>query len=231
MPTIEDMFQKYVDHKLQLARRLGNGDCGGTYSDACILTAALLSGISADLWPGTGRDRRRFVELWVQYAPAALAPSNVSVPLLVRRLRDSGRHNEADQVSRVRPRAFGPGRDAKVLVSDDVDVAEGDIIAACSTLSLKDVRARSYPVVFYEHIRSTLIHEYHLDNVAVGVPMTERHAAAISYSNISAGHGIERRIHFHLDWLLELAAGIADSAKLDITKRPLEAPGRWWIQG
>src|SRR5438874_11300841 len=88
-------FQRYVKHKLDMAGRLGSGECGGEYSDACVLISALLSGIAADLFPGTGMDRRRFVETWVRYARPDLGASNISVPLLARRLRRKGEDTRA----------------------------------------------------------------------------------------------------------------------------------------
>ena len=163
-------FQGYVDHKLDMARRLGSGECGGEYSDACVLISALLSGIAADLFPGIGMDRRRFVETWVRYGRADLRPSSISVPLLARRLRRKGKHAEAAAIEKLRPDSFGPGYASKVLIGDQVDVPEDVVLGACPTLTQKDVRDRSYPVVFYEHVRSTLVHEFHLDNRATWRP-------------------------------------------------------------
>ena len=225
-----ERFQRYVDHKLQLASKLGSGECGGEYSDACVLISALLSGIAADLYPGTGMDRRRFVETWMRYGRPDLSPGNVSLPLLVRRLRRKGKHKEALAIEKLRPGSFGPGHESQVLTGANVDVPEDALIRACPTLTLRAVRDRSYAVVFYEHVRSTLVHEFHLDNRAAAVPMASEDSR-VSYVNVVHAGSIQRRIHFHLPWLIALARSIADGAKEDIRRRPLPLPTRWWIDG
>ncbi len=55
-------FQAWVQGRIALAERLNEGECGGSYGDAMLVLSALLSGRAADLWPGKGKDRRRFVE-------------------------------------------------------------------------------------------------------------------------------------------------------------------------
>src|SRR5437016_5234657 len=78
--TISDI----VDSELAVAAALEAGGCGGDYLHGAILTTALLSGMASDLWPGKGKDKKRFVELWVSY----LEPDArlVSLPLLVQSL-------------------------------------------------------------------------------------------------------------------------------------------------
>jgi hypothetical protein len=57
-----DGFRDWVRVRISLAKRLNPGGCGGSYGDAMLVLSALLSGRAADLWPGKGKDRRRFVE-------------------------------------------------------------------------------------------------------------------------------------------------------------------------
>lgn len=232
MTSQPSQYAKYVDHKLSLAARLGGGDCGGDYSDACILVAALISGIAADLWPGASKDRRRFVETWVRHGIGDANAIRISIPLLARRLRRKERFAEATSVEAMRPAAFGAGNASKILTGEQVDATESEVMQACSTLSLRDIRDRSYPVVFYEHVRSTLVHEYHLDSRSAAVPMTEQ-TAAVSYVNVITDDGInsKRRIHFHLPWLIELARSIAASAQAQMPSRPLATPTPWWLEG
>jgi hypothetical protein len=117
-----------------------------------------------------------------------------------------------------------------VLTDLDVDLPEADVRGASNLLTLKDVRDRSYPVVFYQHVRSTLVHEFHLDNRASGVPMTTRDAA-VSYVNVLEKGRKQRRIHFHLPWIIEIARSVAQGAEVDLKKRPLPVPSSWWIDG
>src|SRR5512138_640924 len=72
----------FVERKIVVAQALDRGECGGSYAEACIIMASVISGIASDLWPGKGLDRKRFVELWARYADPALSPNLISVPLL-----------------------------------------------------------------------------------------------------------------------------------------------------
>src|SRR5438874_2037413 len=100
--------------------KLGAGECNGSYSDACVLLSALLSGIAAELWPGTGIDRVRFVELWARYADLHLAPTRLSIPFLRQFLRKSERWSEAKALEDARPSMFGLGHGTLVLCGDAV---------------------------------------------------------------------------------------------------------------
>jgi hypothetical protein len=227
-----EVFNRFVDHKLTVAGRLAAGECGGDYSDGSILLAALISGVAADLWPGPHMDRRRFVETWVRYGDVVLHPTRISVPLLLRRLRRKNRLAEATAREGIRPKCFGSGYSSKVLIGDDVDADESEILQACPALAVREVRDRSYPVIFYKHVRSTLVHEYHLDNRAAGTPMTDAEAS-VSYVNVEATAGgvSQRRIHFHFPWLSEVARSIALRATVDLPSRPLAKPAPWWLEG
>jgi hypothetical protein len=224
-------FSTYVDKKLALAHALNEGQCGGDYSDACVVISTLLSGIAADLWPGEGIDRKRFVEVWVCYADPKLFPLRVSVPLLVRGLRNRKQFKGAQEVQLFRPNCFGAGYETRVLTGDD-DADELDVLQACPSLKADFVRNRTYPVVFYEHIRCDLVHENHLGTRAAGVPMTVR-PAAVSYVNVldprAPGHS-QRRIHFHLPFLEDVARSVATNAEADLHKAPLPkpTPNGWW---
>jgi hypothetical protein len=196
------------------------------------LLSSIVSGVSADLWPGTGFDRRRFVETWVRYSGQSSAEVLISVPLLVRRLKKNNRLAEATKIQAMRPKMFGPGFDTKILVGDEVDAPEAEVLLAASSLTAKDVRDRAYPTVFYEHVRSTLVHEYHLDSRSASVPMTAR-PVSVSYVNRADPNKqvVQRRIHFHLPWLIEMVRSIATNAISDPTPRPLAKPKKWWIEG
>ena len=230
MTTSFDGFRRYVNHKIKLAEALHAGECGGEYSDACVILASVVSGISADLWPGKAIDRVRFVETWVRYADSKLLPNRISVPLLVRRLKRKGMVSEAAAIEKAIPGSFGGGNTAKVLTGDmDLDEAAMQTIAG---VGLKAIRDRAYPAVFYEHVRSTLVHESHLDNRASAFPMTDQ-TAGVSYVNVLDKKTMtsQRRIHFHFPWLVELVRSIAANVEKDLPTRPLSQPPKWWIQG
>jgi hypothetical protein len=217
-------YQRYVDARLAVAEALGNGAGGGDYSDACTLIAALISGIAADLWPGEGKDRKRFVELWSRHASSAIDPNMISVPLLRRWLRENGRIAESEDLAKARPKVFGGGYNSRVVTSAESDMTEAEVQRLCPSLTLRQIRDWSYPVIFYAHVRSPLVHEAHLGDRAAGAPMTERDEVAVSYVNRSG----TRQLHFHLPWLIEIARSIAHAAEPSVNPRPLPDPSRWW---
>jgi hypothetical protein len=222
----------FVQKKLVVAQCLDNGGCGGGYGEAVLVVAGLLGGISADLWPGKRIDRPRFVELWSQYADPTHGPNRISLPLLVARLRETGRDAEAAALETFRPHVFGPGYHSRIVTADDVDLTEAEILGLCPTLAVVDVRASSYGAVFYEHVRSAIVHEFHFGTQAVGVPMTDRQAD-VSYSNYLDRHtrAHSRRIHFHMPWLVSLADSVAANADPVLPSAPLPNPSPWWING
>lgn len=222
-----------VERRLGVALALAKGQCGGSYSDACILISSIVSGIAADLWPGPSIDRRRFIEAWAQYADPTLSPLLVSTPLLAESLRQAGRSAEAEVLEALRPLAFGPGHRSRVVIGPDVDMSEQEILTACPGLTLHMVRAQSYPAVFYSHVRSALVHEYHLGDAATTWPMTERESG-VSYANVVDSRSPSRQyrqIHYHIPWLADMVQSIARSAESSIASAPLPPPLRWWGDG
>jgi hypothetical protein len=226
MPIVD-----FVEQKIRVAQALNGGECGGSYAEACIIVSAVLSGIASDLWPGEGLDRRRFVELWARYADPGMSPNLVSVPLLIRWLREQGRSSEAQSIEAARPHTFGPGYSDRVLTEADVDMAETEVASLCSSLTLAEIRRNSYGAVFYGHVRSALVHEYHFRDSAAGWPMTER-AAWVSYVNrLDPGFGSLRQIHYHMEPLAELVRSVAFNVAPVVDKRPLPEPAQWWVFG
>lgn len=229
---MQQSLMPFVARKLTVVRDLDSGGCGAGYGEAVLVTAGLLSGMAADLWPGTGIDRVRFIELWSQYADGGHRANRVSVPLLVTWLKREGRPLEARQIESARQGAFGGGNQSRVLISDDVDLEESAVLLTCPSLTLKEVRQFSYGTVFYSHVRSAMVHEFHFDGTAVGVAMTERDAD-VSYSNRldRRTRTTERLIHFHMPWLIELTRGIVRTIDPLLAAAAPPRPATWWIQG
>lgn len=102
-------FMEIVERKLNVAIALNAGQCNGSYQEATLLLSGIVSGLAADIWCGKGIDRRRFVEIWVQYADASLNPARISIPLLVGDLDRRRRTPEAEALRKSRPVAYAPG--------------------------------------------------------------------------------------------------------------------------
>jgi hypothetical protein len=222
----------FAQKKLTVAQCLDGGGCGAGYGEAVLVVAGLLSGISADLWPGKRIDRARFVELWSQFSDPGHQPNRISVPLLVQHLKETGRTSEATKIEAVRSRMFGGGHASRVLIADDVDATEAEIRTLCQTLTASDVREFSYGAVFYAHVRSAIVHEFHFGANATGVPMTERQAD-VSYANRLDRHTrVSRRlIHFHMPWLVSLVDSLAANVDAVLSTAPLPKPSTWWVEG
>ncbi len=219
----------FIERKLGVAKALNDGGCGGDYADACLIIATLISGVAADIWPGENIDRKRFIEVWVKHAEPALRPNRVSLSLLVRRLRKHHRTSEAQAVEAMRPAAF-KGANAYRLLTGDDDADVQEVRTQCASISEEFVRNRTYPVIFYEHVRSDLVHENHFGARVSGAAMVSG-SSAISYANKSdlnaLGDPPQRLIHFHMPWLIEVARSIATNAQVDVATPP-QVPAKWW---
>jgi hypothetical protein len=198
------------------------------------LLSALLSGISAELWPGKGIDGRRFVELWVRFCPNELHPIYISVPLLRRYLLETGREDDAKVLEDRRPDIFNLGYGSLVLRGGDVDLPESEILKLPLTITRKTVRSYSYPAVFYRHIRSNLVHEYKLSEEAASHRAT-RMDANVSYVNrvdVNARELSRRLIHFHIEWLEKVTRAIATKVVRHVDGyETLSPPDPWWLDG
>lgn len=228
-----------VERKLKVAEALAEGQCGGSYADGCILLSCIISGIAADLWPGKGIDKKRFIEVWARYADELLSPLFVSTPLLVSELGRDKRFREVEMIEALRPQALGRGYDDLVVTSAEVDMSEHEVLAQCPQLTLGEVRAHSYPAAFYQHVRSTLVHEYHLGDSAAIWSMTAREAR-VSYVNVADWSDESddydelreyRQIHYHIPWLIKLLRSIAIRSGSPLRSAPLPRPSWWWIEG
>lgn len=230
-----------VDRPLRVAAQLNDGGCGGTYAEACLVIAGVMSGLSALVWPGTGIDRARFVETWIRFGvPTEPTTARLSLPLLRHTLCD-GHEADADALERMRPGMFGFGYSTRVVTGDEVDADEAEIAGTFPHLEKRLLRRHSYPAVFYEHVRSQLVHEYSFEGFATAYPMTSKPDPGVSYSNTTRmlyGDDGEvmldastREIHFHVDWLIRLAHAIARAVDQQVPNGGLPRPAAWWLHG
>lgn len=199
-----------------------------------MLLSHLISGMAADVWPGEGFDKKRFVELWSIHSDPTLGPTKISVPLLVQSLHKTGETASAEKIEAFRPEMFGPGYATRVLTGDDVDMSEKETLAIIPTMSVLKIRSFSYGAVFYKHVRSGLVHEFHLTESATQYPMTRRVATSVSYSNQRSQvdtYAVKRLIYFDFLWLMEVARSMA--SHFDSSAGPAEhsQPPQWWIEG
>lgn len=170
---------QWVERKVGIARQLHNGGCGAGYAEAVMVLCAAISALAAEVWPGTGKDRARFVQLLVECSPKELDATRLSIPLLVGGLAQSSLKAEAASVQD-RFLRFDPSR---VLTGEEVDQHENEIRSLYPTLSAKFLRRFSYANLLYEEVRSAYVHEYSPGGRADSWSMTSKEGASISYVN------------------------------------------------
>jgi len=222
----------FINRKIEAAMMLGNGQCNGDYSDACVLLSALLSGIAAELWPGKDHiDGKPFVELWARYTDPNLEPVLISVPFARQFLRKSQRYNDVEAIEKARPDMFGLGHSGRILLGSDVDMNEVDLLKI-TTLTSHEARQHSYPAIFYKHVRSNLAHEYKLSAEAASHFLTRREAN-VSYNNrvdMTEAEVTRRLIHFHVEWIAKITRSIASNVAVFVdANETIPRPARWWI--
>ncbi len=200
--------------------------------DACLIISGLVSAVTSLVWPGDGIDKKRFVEGWVQFSAGVDGARNVSVPLLRHSLREDGRGAEANKLEGWRMNMFGVDDCALVLTGKEVDADEAVVSAVCPSIEHTLLRRYAYPTIFYEHVRCKLVHEGALDGSATAHPMTTQEAD-VSYENrlVRLPGDMERRIHFHVAWLIDLTRTIARNADAALAAGPVQRPAKWWLKG
>lgn len=221
----------WVQERIALAKRLNEGECSGYYGDAMLILSALLSGLAADLWPGKGKDRRRFVEAWSTLSSPELNAAAISVPFLLDFLDGEGQLDLAEEVRATRPGALAPW-DSLVVTGERVDQSEDELAALDPQLTPKVLRRFSYGSVFYEHVRSGYTHEYHTTESARPHPQTSE-PAPVSYVNVLRRPDLRRSrpIHFDVAWVAEVVKSVSASVMASNRNRSLPDPRTWWIDG
>jgi hypothetical protein len=215
----------WVKKKLIIASSLNKGELGGGYAEAIIILCAIISALSAEVWPGKSIDQKRFVELLKEFVNIVPSPKQISIPLLIGYLRDNSRVSEADRLQQ----NFLNFDETLVLTGTEVDKPENEVISLCNSLTLKEIRIYSYANVLYQEIRCNYMHEYNSGKKADPWPMTSNNQAQVSYVNWLDDQN--RHIHFHFDWIAGLIAELATKVDEISEKIPLTIPTNWWIDG
>lgn len=212
---------QWVTSKCKIALALGTGASGAGYGDAAIIITSVLTTLAAELWPGTGQDRVRFIECLVQMSSGTPSLSTVSIPLLIQHLKAKNRQQEAETLAN----AFLNFEPSLVITGADVDHTEGEIRKKVPSLETELLRKFSYAHLIYEEIRCSYAHEYRPGEKSESWPMTMQPDQAISYVNKHK----ERRIHFHFKWLTQLAMQIVEKIDNDFACQSPPKPATWWI--
>jgi hypothetical protein len=222
---------EWANNKKDIAYRLNSGECGGSYGDAVLILCAVLSGLAAEVWPGDGKDRKRFVELLKQFATPKLEATKISIPLLIASLSARGKASEVTAIQK----AFPKNSLGNVLIGDEVDKNEAEILVVCGdAVSLKELRNCSYANLLYREVRCGYVHEYKPGKKADSCSLTQKPGVRVSYVGWIDVNNPDREpdqhIHFALEWIADLAtciAGVVD----DVSNLPFLDPPQWWVEG
>jgi hypothetical protein len=212
----------WVTSKCEIALALANGAGGAGYGEAAIIVSSALTALAAEMWPGPRQDRARFIELLVRMSPDTPSLSTVSIPLLVQHLRTQKEHSQEAVTLANR---FLPVGTSLVVTGPDVDRSELEILALVPSIQVKLLRRFSYACLLYEELRSSYAHQYQPGPKADSWPMTMLRSQAVSYVNKIT----ERRIHFHIEWLAQLAIEVVKEIDATLAKNPSSLPAIWWI--
>jgi hypothetical protein len=215
--------KEWAERKIAIANRLYRGECGGSYGEAVMILSAVLSALAADLWPGSKKDKARFVQLLVEFAPANFNVKRISVPLLVAYCRTT---RELFKECEILRKTFLNYPEGVILDGDEVDKSETEILESSTNLDIKAVRLNSYACLLYSEIRSGYVHEYKPGQLSEPSPMTQKETS-ISYVNWACK--TDKHIHFHIPWLSSLVLSVAEmiDLKAEGLSRPMSE--EWWL--
>ncbi len=215
----------WVASKKNTALCLARGECSGSYAEGVIILSATISAMAADVWPGTGIDRKRFVEVTKDYCDPKLNPTRISMPILIGYLRDNGKVSEAE----VLRKKFMNFQSTRVLTGNDIDKTEVEILSVCPNLTYKEIRRFAYSCILYEDVRSSFMHEYRVGDRADAWAMSAFADDQISYVNWM--NDPDRHIHYPVQWIGAVAESIAEAADRNASQFPLSQPVAWWLDG
>ncbi len=215
----------WMKSKRDVALRLASRECGGSYGEAVIILCAAISALAADVWPGRGKDRARFVEVLIEFARSDLNTTRISIPLLMGFLRREARASEMLRLKE----AFLDYSPSRVLTGDEVDKFENEIIGVCPTPNPKEIREYSYGNLLYEEIRSGYAHEYRPGSRADSLPMTSVRTTPVSYVNWV--NDPDRHVHFHVEWIADVAVALAQAVDAASATLPRTDQPKWWVHG
>ena len=177
---IAEKIVEFAEETAQDDNVINYGEIIEATFDAEIVLCCALSTLSALMWPGRRIDRKRFIQLLIEFAPASLCVDYISVPLLLRSsvLNDyPGAGNELRSL-------FPPGDDGTIILhTDEIDHPESELtktqnnslgLNIIPNIDAKEIRKYAYASYIYSELRSGLVHNYQLGADLSDFRLTER---------------------------------------------------------
>jgi hypothetical protein len=234
-------FRDWFGHRVTIADEIKAKYDYGLF-DAEILLCCALSAIAANIWPGKIKDKKRFIQLLVDFAPSDIDLKIISIPMLVDELKDSAQKLEDK---------FYPSLN-KIVTAKEIDHSESDIISVVPEMSLNKLREFSYAAIIYRDLRCALIHEFTLnkletwgmssvqDEPSYNNEMDAQEFAQAQKIMASTGQRINklirtrRKLFIPYPYLRKVVISVAENVfnywdqVLLYTK---DEPAKWWIEG
>jgi hypothetical protein len=189
-------MQKFLEGRIDFVKNLLQSDMDVTYGDIMLITCAILSACAARRWPKQEKktDKEKFTGLLIEHSPPEFRTSWVSVPSLL-----------YDGLISERETPWGAiGKGCRIFCDDEIDLSLEEAIAKYPQIAPQTIREYSYASLIYKRLRCAYSHEYR-PHASVNEMQASRKEARISYIGRCSTNGIERRVSFHLDYLIKLA--------------------------
>lgn len=224
------MFREFFQSKLELGQFLISEKGNLAEPDAEIIICCAISGLAAILWPDTGIDRQRFIQLLIDFSQPSTNLRHISIPKLASQLRDQGDTSSAITLKD----KFFPGHPSEFLDPRVVDHDEATVSSFLNFLDLKTIRRASYASIIYTDLRCALVHEYRLSDNMTSINLFGIHNAP-SYLHMNFEDGQTRmQLHLPFEYLANALSNITEalftywSTSSSLVKpRPLS----WWADG
>ncbi|MDI6449482.1 hypothetical protein [Anaerobaca lacustris] len=189
-------MQRFLEGRMSFVRDLLRSDVDVTYGDIVLVTCAVLSACAAHRWPRAGRDsdKKKFTRLLIEHSAPEFRTSWISIPSLL----NDGLIGEGET-------PWGtPGSECRIFCDDEIDLALQEAVARFPQITPQKIREYSYASLIYKLLRCAYSHEYR-PHVSINEVEASRREARISYIGRISANGTERRVSFHLEYLIRLA--------------------------
>lgn len=210
-----DNFQKFLSGRLDLVNVLATDVPGACYADLVLIVTAVLSACASARWPGTGIDKKRFIELLVSHSPEDSHASWVCIPALINQ----------GLLAEIETPYGSPGQSDRIFRDHEIDLAFDDAKTKYPHIPSPQLRKHSYASLIYEWLRCGYAHEYCSHESITHVPASRRQAR-VSYIGRVTPTKLQRMVSFHFDYLMELAQHHVST----LPETPSPIPSKWWIE-
>ncbi len=243
---VEDWFRRKVEVADSIVARYGESST----VDAEILLCCATSALAAKVWPGISKDKRRFIQFLVDFAPTSFKVTRISIPVLIAKTKLRERPEVAAELAR----HFSSMPQLEIVDGERIDQDEKTVLDTVGALTQRQVRDASYAGIIYSDLRSGLVHEYSLGpfvknwrmssredvpsyvnmGIAPDHDVAEKFAAENHISLVDAEMALvkrQRHIYFPYPYLRGVLDGAARGAfeywriAADFEK---SAPKSWW---